>query len=361
MSKFEKNRIFILNEPNAPRVNPALACEVGFNEHMVLLQLEFLVAVKGKALRSREYGAGIEQERKQEYEQEQEYEYENEQRQKINPLILSQDMVARNWIYMSVRDWVNIFPWWSKDTISRAIASLEKQGLVFINKSGEWNAMKYDKTWWYALNLEGLSKLKSIHIKRYETRSPQNETGSAQNETGFTQNETRLTQDETTIPENIPENILENETENKLPGDATRGSSKLKAKSGWCYIPLPDHPKILYFKDIIPEVAEALKENRFYANDFYLRFWRILQGIYGRNIMEVPAFEAIKRAHENLDGQDWYSFEWLLDIEHEGKNLEVRVRRGLKAKPTSGGKIGKSVSEKIADNARAMADEIYDR
>ena len=40
-----KKRIFTLNEPNAPRINPALAKEIGLNESLILLQIEFWISI----------------------------------------------------------------------------------------------------------------------------------------------------------------------------------------------------------------------------------------------------------------------------------------------------------------------------
>lgn len=146
---YQENRIFTLNEPNAPRLNPALACEIGLNESLLLLQIEFYISV-----------SGIEKD-------------------------------GQKWIFNSTRDirdkW---FPFWSHHTINRAIKSLEKEN--YIVTTTQYNEKKYDKTRWFSLNYQGLSGLDSIAVKGYATRSTQNETGSVQNETGSVQNETTI-------------------------------------------------------------------------------------------------------------------------------------------------------------------------
>lgn len=40
-----RERLFVLNDPHALRVNAALAMEIGLNESIVLLQLEFLISI----------------------------------------------------------------------------------------------------------------------------------------------------------------------------------------------------------------------------------------------------------------------------------------------------------------------------
>ena len=143
---FQQNRIFTLNEPNAPRLNPALACEIGLNESVILLQLEFWIAIS------------------------------NNERD------------GMYWTYQSVRDIQSTFSFWSLDTINRAIKSLEKKGLIITTT--KYNPLKYDKTRWFTLNFSELAKLESISIKGYHTRSTQNRTGSTQDHTGSTQDHT---------------------------------------------------------------------------------------------------------------------------------------------------------------------------
>jgi len=133
---YQQNRIFTLNEPNAPRLNPALACEIGLNESVILLQLEFWIAISNN------------------------------------------EKDGMLWTYQSTRDMKITFPFWSHHTINRAIASLEAKKLII--STTKYNNFKYDKTRWFTLNFLALKKLESISIKGYATRSTQNETGSNQ-------------------------------------------------------------------------------------------------------------------------------------------------------------------------------------
>ena len=137
-SKFERNRIFILNEPNAPRLNPALAREIGTNESLILLQLEFWIATSGHFVDE------------------------------------------RWWCYESLTDLQVCFCFLSKATINRAVKSLERQGLITV---ANYNKAKYDRTRWFSLNPETVAQLKSVAVKGHDTRSAQNDTRSAQNDT----------------------------------------------------------------------------------------------------------------------------------------------------------------------------------
>lgn len=167
MSRFEENRLFVLNDSHAPRLSPALAQEIGLNESILFLQLEFLIVVRGVLI------------------------------------------AGRLWVWMSVRDLVEEFPFWSSSTINRALQALISGGLLLAE---DFNEAKYDKTRWFSINLEAASRLRSIAVKApvegapaggHDTRSTQNGTGSTQNGTGSTQFETAI--DRELIPETKPE------------------------------------------------------------------------------------------------------------------------------------------------------------
>src|SRR5205085_11572817 len=122
-------RIFVLNDPHALRISADLAVEIGFNESILLLQLEFLLSIVAD-----------------------------------KPDHWKND---RLWTRQSGTDWQGYFKWLSLPTISRALDSLEKQGLISIDN---FNKYKYDRSQWFALNYDGLSKLKSIRVS--EVKNP---------------------------------------------------------------------------------------------------------------------------------------------------------------------------------------------
>jgi len=179
-NKFQENRIFVLNNPNAPRLSPELAREIGLIQSVLLLQLEFWISIGNN------YKEG------------------------------------RKWTYQSSRDieafFCGIF---SDSTIQRAMKSLRDQELIIVKN---YNRMRSDKIPWYALNLEGIKKLKSINVTEsltdsftdscFKMNQPdskcsdllQNESGMLQFESALLQNEAGFSQDESTLPENTREN-----------------------------------------------------------------------------------------------------------------------------------------------------------
>ncbi|AKM19831.1 Replication initiation and membrane attachment [Geobacillus sp. 12AMOR1] len=57
------------------------------------------------------------------------------------------------WVYNTYEDWQKQFPFWSKNTIIRAIKSLEKKGLIV---TGNYNKLAIDNTKWYRIDYEKL-------------------------------------------------------------------------------------------------------------------------------------------------------------------------------------------------------------
>jgi len=158
----KQGRIFVINDPTSLRIVPALAEEIGLNESIVLLQMEFWISISDHLID------------------------------------------GRRWTYQSIRDMKEkAFTFWSKDTINRAIKSLISQNLLI---EGNFNTKKYDKTRWFALG-DGIRNLQSIRfVEGFETRSTQNDTASQQYDT-------RSTQNATTIPETTTENTTKITTE----------------------------------------------------------------------------------------------------------------------------------------------------
>ena len=104
-----KSRIFVPNNPLTMRICPELAEEIGLNESIVLLQLEFLISIS-----------------------------------------TTEERDGTNWTYQSLRDLCEkYFPWWCIDTIRRTIKNLVEKELIIV---GNYNKRKGDMTNWYALN-----------------------------------------------------------------------------------------------------------------------------------------------------------------------------------------------------------------
>jgi len=173
MSKYEQNRLLVLNEPLSPRLSPALAKEIGLNESILFLQLEFLIAVSN-------------------------HEHDD-----------------KRWTYQSQRGLQEIFPFWSTATIHRAVKSLEEQELIFI---GNYNKRKADRTRWFAINPAGVARLQSISLL------------AIQNEPTIVHNELAIVQNELTLPETTTERNTNGEKASPLPGGKTPPKTNGKKK-----------------------------------------------------------------------------------------------------------------------------------
>lgn len=159
-----KPAIFTPNNPTAPRICPELAVEIGLNESLILLQLEFWIRLSGSIQKD-----------------------------------------GRYWIYESLTDFQGIFSFWSLSTINRAILSLEEKKLICI---GNFNKYKYDRTRWFCLNSTGIKELKTVCL--IDDWAFQNESSICQNDKRSMQNETRPSQNDTTIPDLSPDLSPEN-------------------------------------------------------------------------------------------------------------------------------------------------------
>lgn len=152
MDTMEIPRIFTANVPTVLRIFPPLAQEIGLNQSIVLLQLDYLISI------AREDG---------------------------KPIVRDNKL----WTYQSLRQLRDKYlGFWSPQTIGRACKSLEIQQLIFI--TDKYNTHDYDDTHWYALNPHGFGSLHSVTLHMVES-----------NGTGLFQNGTGLFQDGTTIPE----------------------------------------------------------------------------------------------------------------------------------------------------------------
>ncbi len=131
MANPQRPRLLTFNDPHPMRIDRDLAKEIGLNESIVLLQLEYLISISGN------------------------------------------ERDGRMWTYQSLTDLhETYFPWWSLMTIQRTLKSLEKNGLIIV---GNYNKLGYDRTQWFALNEEGINKLHSVAIYQNDTSMYQND------------------------------------------------------------------------------------------------------------------------------------------------------------------------------------------
>lgn len=92
-------------------VNPELAARIGLNEAIVLQQLNYWLV---------ETESGV-------------------------------DHAGRRWVYNTLEQWQKQFPFWSVDTIKRALTSLQKQKIIMVD---QLNKSKHDRTNFYAIDYE---------------------------------------------------------------------------------------------------------------------------------------------------------------------------------------------------------------
>lgn len=92
-------------------INPQLAERIGLNEAIVLQQLKYWL---------NETESGL-------------------------------DHDGRRWIYNTVEQWQRQFPFWSPDTVKRALKSLQSQGIVVAEQLAK---SRHDRTYHYAINYQ---------------------------------------------------------------------------------------------------------------------------------------------------------------------------------------------------------------
>ena len=62
------------------------------------------------------------------------------------------------WIYNSLPQWGENFPWWSESTIKRALHNLREKGLLIV---ANFNKAGFDKTLWYRIDYEALAEIET--------------------------------------------------------------------------------------------------------------------------------------------------------------------------------------------------------
>ena len=60
------------------------------------------------------------------------------------------------WVYKTIEEWVEEFPFWSKRTLERIIACLEEEKILI---AGNYNRLKMDRTKWYRIDYDRLQEL----------------------------------------------------------------------------------------------------------------------------------------------------------------------------------------------------------
>lgn len=146
-------------DPMVIRIIPELAEQIGLNESVLLLQIAFWIGSPNSG----------------------------------------RFLDGQWWTWQSIRDMhEKAFPYLSISTINRAATKLIRDGYLI---EGNYNERKYDKTRWFALNVEKIKTLKGVTVVESDKTLVHFEPRSNQNGTRSSQNEPRSTQDEPPIPE----------------------------------------------------------------------------------------------------------------------------------------------------------------
>ncbi|WP_312109302.1 conserved phage C-terminal domain-containing protein [Pantoea septica] len=90
-------------------ISPVLACRIGLNEAIVLQQICYWLE---------DTNSGV-------------------------------DHDGRRWVYNTIDEWNEQFPFWSSDTVKRALTSLKKSGLIYVE---QLKKSQHDRTNFYAIN-----------------------------------------------------------------------------------------------------------------------------------------------------------------------------------------------------------------
>jgi len=129
---------------------------------------------------------------------------------------------GRRWIYNTYTEWQKQFPFWSETTIKRSFLNLEKQGLLI---SGNWNALKMDKTKWYTINYE---KLELLELSLFDSSKGSPEQSLAEiNAVSVQTSSNTMSSTGLDEPSNVTESIIEGTVLTQaIPEITTENTSK---------------------------------------------------------------------------------------------------------------------------------------
>lgn len=120
---------------------------------------------------------------------------------------------GHKWVYNTVQEWQEQFPFWSVSTIRRTIKSLETKDLII---TANFNTMTIDKTKWYRINYQKLEEYETN--SQIEQSSNQSEHSNNHNEQTRVQSDRhecsdwsdRVVKMNTPLPESTAESTSEN-------------------------------------------------------------------------------------------------------------------------------------------------------
>lgn len=140
---------------------------------------------------------------------------------------------GHRWVYNTIGEWRQQFPFWSATTIKRIMASLREKGLIVV---AQGVAQSMDRTNWYRLDYSALPQLDDARAQGGPIAGSDGAAPSGQN--GLVSKETETSQETTTESRSHSEPIgfeewLEHHcdvTGQRVPGRETQARAKLAEK-----------------------------------------------------------------------------------------------------------------------------------
>lgn len=141
---------------------------------------------------------------------------------------------GHKWIYNSMNDWLKQFPWiQSRNTLSSYFNDLEDRGLVV---TGNFNKAKFDKTKWYRIDYDALSKLEQ-RLSENHSSNDQNLGNRVSNNCATNdQNQVNgMTKNRSTYTNRLPETTTRDYQETSQPAKGTHDENHQRVFDYWQY------------------------------------------------------------------------------------------------------------------------------
>ncbi|SUC09913.1 Uncharacterised protein [Pasteurella canis] len=212
----------------------------------------------------------------------------------------------RTWIYNTIDEWCEVFPFWSKKTIQRTIKKLEEIGLVL--STNKLNKMKMDKTKWYSIAYEKIEELTSQNDQmrcdqngssmrsKWDDRYSQNDqmscgqndhTNNHKNKEIYTQNTPLTPQGESANADDVP--VAENKKQRSLNIDYVgigKAYNQCVAETGKNLPSLADPENLSQARKRKIKILAAVMKKRFGSCDaetfknYFLDFMKSARSFY---------------------------------------------------------------------------------
>lgn len=165
----------LINEPPL-QVLPTLATEIGLNNAIVLQQVHYWLRVS------------------------------------------TNNRDGHKWVYKTIDEWHEEFPFWSKRTLERVIQSLEDLEILV---AGNYNKLKMDRTKWYRIKYETLHKLQGNANRQNDGMQTDKMT-----ESKTTNCQEGIRQNDGNVPDKMAVPITREYTETTTENTQRKGSSR---------------------------------------------------------------------------------------------------------------------------------------